>query len=408
MTAGAICAPGVPSLLKRNLLILVCCQLISATGSIVVVTLGGIIGASLTAAPELATLPVSLLIVATAVTTVPATMLMRRVGRPLGFAVASATSILAVAVTAMALSAESFWLFVVASMLFGVNLAFTQQYRYAAAESVAPEHVPRAISFVLLGAIGGAIIGPELVVRGAFEFAGVPYAGTLGALGGLYLVQVILLLNLGTLRQVDNMTGPLAGRPLAELVSQPLFVVAVIGGMAGYGLMTLLMTATPLSMHVGEGYSLQQTAAVIRAHVVGMYAPSLVSGLLIERFGLVRLMSAGAVLLLGTSFVALQGASFLHYWWALVLLGVGWNFLYVGATTMLTYTYGDAERFRAQAVNELMVFGTAATTSLAAGYILHKFGWDRLVLVPFPVLVLVLIALAAVRRDPLLVRAVRS
>ena len=169
--------------------------------------------------------------------------------------------------------------------------------------------------------------------------------------------------------------------------------------------MTLVMTATPLSMHLNDGHSMEHTASVIRAHVLGMYVPSLFSGFLIERMGVIRLMLAGAVILLGTSIVGLQGQSVLHYWWALVLLGVGWNFLYVGGTTMLTYTYSMSERFRAQAVNEFLVFGTSATTSMLAGTVMHYFGWLRLMLIPLPILVVICVALLWVRRDPLLHRA---
>ena len=166
--------------------------------------------------------------------------------------------------------------------------------------------------------------------------------------------------------------------------------------------MTLVMTATPLSMHLNEGHSLQHTAGVIQAHVLGMYVPSLFSGFLIERVGVSRLMFTGALILLGTSVVGLQGQSVLHYWWALVLLGVGWNFLYVGGTTMLTYTYSMSERFRAQAVNEFLVFGTSATASLLAGTVIHYFGWLRLMLIPIPVLLVICTALVWIRKDPLL------
>ena len=162
--------------------------------------------------------------------------------------------------------------------------------------------------------------------------------------------------------------------------------------------MTLVMTATPLSMHINDGYSIEATANVIRAHVLGMYVPSLVSGFLIEKLGVVRLMLIGALGLLATSIIGLQGQSLLHYWWALLLLGVGWNFLFVGGTTMLTYTYSMAERFRAQAVNEFLVFGTSATASLLAGTVMHYFGWYRLMWIPIPVLLIVCFALLWVRK----------
>ena len=389
----------------RNLILLVFTQLISATGSIVFVMLGGIIGASLTDNQAWATLPVSMVVLASAATAVPAAMLMKKIGRRFGFALSSCSAVLAVLTAAWALWSSSFGLFLVAGLTFGINLAFTQQYRYAAAESVAPKYVPRAISFVLLGAIGGAFVGPELVTRGQYWVADVQYAGTMLAVAALYTVQVMLFFFLRK-SNVDNETDLASSeRPTLAIARQPVFIVAVLGGTAGYGLMTLVMTATPLSMNVNDGLSLAVTAGVIQAHVLAMYVPSLVSGFLIEKLGVVRMMLVGAVTLLATSIVGLQGHTVLHYWWALVLLGVGWNFLYVGATTMLTYTYSTAERFRAQGVNEFMVFGTSAIASLLAGTVMYYFGGFKLMLIPLPVLLIVCMALIVVHRDSLLERS---
>jgi len=164
------------------------------------------------------------------------------------------------------------------------------------------------------------------------------------------------------------------------------------------------MTATPLSMHINDGFSIDETGSVIRAHVLAMYLPSLLSGFLTERVGVTRLMIVGALCLFGTSLVGLQGHSFLHYWWALVLLGVGWNFLYVGGTTLLTCTYTSEERFHAQAVNEFMVFGMSATASLLAGTIMFYFGWTTLMLMPLPVLAGITLALVAIRKKALRVQ----
>lgn len=389
-------------MLKKNLTLLVSCQLISATGSISMVTLGPIIGSSLTSNQAWATLPLSLMVVAVAATAIPATMLMHRIGRSRGFAVASLSAVVAMIVGWAALWLQSFALFALAAILFGINMAFTQQYRYAAAESVPRQYVPRAVSLVLVGSIGGAVLGPELVVRAHELVPGVPHAGTLVVLSGLFLLQALLFLWLKELVHDSEESAEPIDRPLKEIVLQPVYVVAVLGGAAGWGLMTLVMTATPLSMHVNDGFSLAATASVIRAHVLGMYLPSLVSGFLIERFGVSRLMFAGAILLFGTSIVGLQGHSFMHYWWALLLLGVGWNFLYVGGTTMLTYTYSTTERYRAQAVNEFVVFGSSASASLLAGTVMHFFGWFWLMWIPIPILFVIAIAIYGVRRDPLL------
>ena len=388
----------------RNLTILVVCQMISTTGSIVMVTLGGIIGSTLTTNKAFATLPLSMMVVAIAATTIPATMLMRRVGRRAGFALASVCAAGAVLLVVVALRQSSFVLFIVAAMIFGINMAFTQQYRYAAAESVPAVYIPRAVSIVLVGSIVGAFIGPELATRGQHWVASIPHAGTMVVLSVAFIVQAMLFRFLEKIHEPGIETQRQPVRGLRAIVTQPLFLVAVLGGTVGYGLMTLVMTATPLSMHINDGYSLEETAAVIRAHVLGMYVPSLAAGFLIEKLGVTRLMFVGALGLLATSVIGLQGHTYLHYWWALVLLGIGWNFLYVGGTTLLTYTYSRTERFHAQAVNEFMVFGTSATASLLAGTVMHFFGWATLMWVPIPALIGICIALAIVRKDPLLER----
>jgi hypothetical protein len=260
-------APVMP---LRNLSILLVCQLISATGAIVLITLGGIIGSSLTQNQALATLPVSIMVICVAATTVPATLLMRSIGRKHGSTVASLSAAVASLIAAYAISVSSFPQFIAAAAVFGINMAFTQQYRYAAAESVDTKYVPRAISFVLLGSIGGAFVGPILVTRGQYWVADVPYAGTMLAVAGLYAVQAIVFLFLRK-THVDKETEPaMPGRPLSDVVKQPVFMVAVLGGTAGYGLMTLVMTATPLSMHINDGMSLAVTAGVIQAHVLAM------------------------------------------------------------------------------------------------------------------------------------------
>ena len=293
-------------------------------------------------------------------------------------------------------------MFIAAIMMFGINMAFTQQYRYFAAESVESKYVPRAISLVLIGSIGAAFVGKELATRGQFWIPEIEFAGTMVVLAVMFAFQILLFLAMAPASEHAESHQQQPHRPLGEIVRQPVFIVAVLGATAGYGLMTLVMTATPLSMHVNDGYSLALTAGVIQAHVLSMYVPSLATGFLIEKVGVQRLMFVGAVILLATSIVGLQGHTMLHYWWALVLLGIGWNFLYIGGTTMLTYTYSMAERFSAQAVNEFLVFGSSATASLLAGTVMYFFGWATLMWIPIPILIIVCTALVVVRRNPLL------
>lgn len=388
----------------RNLSILFFCQLISATGAIVLVTLGGIIGSTLASNPAFATLPVSLMVVSVAATTIPATALMRRIGRKSGFMLASLSAAAAVLLAALALSQQSFMLFAIAAGVFGINMAFTQQYRYAAAESVDVKFTARAISLVLVGAIGGALVGPELVIRGQHGFGGMQYGGTLMALAMLYVIQGVLFLFLGPLRGEQSAQAGESDRSIANIARQPVYLVAVLSGAVAYGVMTFIMTATPLSMHINDGFSLEETARVIRAHVLGMYVPSLLSGFLLDRFGTVKIMTAGAFGLIAACAIGLQGHGYQHYWYALILLGIGWNFLYVGGTTMLTLTYSMSERFRAQGVNEFAVFGMSASASLLAGTVIHYLGWKSLVTLPLIPLGFILVGLFLVRRDGLLRR----
>jgi len=386
-------------MIRRNLIILVTCQLISATGSFVMVSLSGIIGASLAANPAWATVPVSAMVISVAATSVPATMLMQRIGRRNGFVIASTTAAIAVLIAFFALTVQSFPVFVAAMVAFGINMAFTQQYRFAAAESVDSQMTARAIAFVLLGALGGALLGRELVVHGEHWFETVAFGAPMLLLAGLYTAQAGCLSQLKDSRPAAEPDAAI-GRPLSEIVRQPRYVAAVLGAMAGYGLMTLIMTATPISMHMQQGHSIEAMTSVIQAHVLAMYAPSLISGWLIERLGVIRMMLAGIVALAGTSVVGLQGAEVMHYWWALVLLGVGWNFLYVGGTTLLTTSYRPSERFRAQAVNEFSVFGVSATASLLAGVMIQFVGWTPLMLLPLPILAGLALVLMSVRRAP--------
>lgn len=391
-------------MLNRNLVVLFVCQLIAATGAIVMVTLGGIIGGDLAENPALATLPVSVWVLSMAATTIPATMLMRRIGRPLGFSLASLSATAAVLVALLALYLTSFWGYVVSAALFGINMAFAQQYRFAAIESVPAKYAARSVSWVLMGAVGGAMLGP-IILRHSLTWSDtIPYAGTMLSLAVLYVIAAVTVLLLRPPDGIDDSITTQTGRPLGEMIRQPVFIIAVLGGAVGYGVMTFVMTATPLSMHTVDGFSLDETANVIRAHVFGMYLPSLVSGYLIDRLGVTRMMTAGAVILVLALAVGMSGHSMNEYLIALVLLGIGWNFLYVGSTTMLTYTYSPSERFRAQGFNEFCVFGVTAAGSLLAGTIMYLFGWFMTVVAPVPMLIVILVGLYVVRRDPLVAR----
>jgi MFS family permease len=281
----------------------------------------------------------------------------------------------------------------------GVNNAFVQQYRFAAAESVETPFASRAISLVLLGAIGGAVLGPLLATTGAHWVASHEYMGAMLAIGALQVVAIGLFAAFREPLSSDGSTDVAHERPLRDIVAQPTYLVAMAASIVGYGVMNLVMTATPLSMHVYDGLSLADTAWVIQSHVLAMYVPSFFSGILIARLGVIRVVGLGVAALVATLIAGLWGHAVIHYWWALVLLGLGWNFLFVGGTALLVDTYRPVERFKAQAVNEFAVFGASAAASLLAGTLIHAWGWNAVLWSTAPFVLAVSIALALLPRS---------
>lgn len=388
---------------RINLLILLFAQMIFVSGSAMTVTMGGIIGSQLAPSPALSTLPVSLLVLGTALGTVPAAMLMRRVGRRAGFITAAMIAVAGVLTAKAALAAETFPLYCLGTALVGVSVAFGHQFRFAAAESVSTENTARAISFILLGSIGGAFLGPQLVASGAQLNPESAMQGALSGAIGLYLLSAFILLGFRPVEHHDAETTneSVPARPLSGLLKEPLFLLAVAGGVVGQGTMSFIMTATPVSMHVMDGHSLAATAQVIQFHALAMYVPSLISGWLISWLGERRLMLTGVLIYGVTLVVGLSGHAVMHYSGAMILLGIGWNFLFVGGTTLLVRTYQPRERYRAQTINEAAVFGVSATGSLLAGTILATVGWTAVLFSVIPAVALMGVALVLLRNRPL-------
>lgn len=395
--------------LNRNLVVLFLAQLVFGTGSVVVVTLGGIVGAELAVSKSLATLPISLFVVGTAVATVPAALLMQSVGRKLGSAASAMLGLGGALIASNAIATGSFAWFCVAATLIGMTLAFGQQFRFAATESVPAQGAAYAVAFVLLGSIGGAFAGAALVANAQTIVQELPYSGAFQGLAMLYVVAGLILLAFTNPPEsaADALDAP--PRRLRHIVRQPLFIIAVAGGVIGQGVMTYLMTATPISMHVVDGHSLPVTSGVIRAHVIAMFLPSLVTAPLISMFGPRRLMLAGVVAMGITLIFGLAGQQVMHYWWALVLLGVGWNFLFIGGTTLLVRNYQPAERFKAQAFNDFSVFGVSAIASLLAGTLMFQLGWQVVLYSALPLLGVMLLLLGwSLKVSPLQSRAAAS
>ena len=389
-------------ILDRSLVTLAGAQLVAVSGIVAMVTLGGIIGQRLAPSPALATLPLSFLVLGIAASTVLASWCMAKVGRPRGFAFGAVVGCLGFLLAAFAMAAASFGLFLAAAVLVGASNAFAQQYRFAAAEH-RPEAAGQAVSIVLVGSLGGALAGPALANWGGDWIAGAPFAGTFAALAATGIVAAAVLWRLNV--EAPSQEGAAeAARPISQIVRQPLFLAAVIGGVGGFGAMNLVMTAAPLSMHAGDGHSLAMAAAVVQAHVIAMYLPSLFTGQLIARFGVGSVMGMGAVILVAMLAFGFLGQQVLHYAATMIALGLGWNFLYVGGTVLLGQAHRPAERFRAQAINDFSVFGMSAAGSLGAGLMMHLFGWHGVLTAAAVPIAAALAMLAAVRPDRRLAR----
>ena len=385
-------------LLNWNLAILVAVQAVAVTGTVALVTLGGIVGRDLAPTPTLATLPLSLLVVGTAAATIFAAWTMSRIGRGNGFACGAVVGGVGAAVAVAGVISGNFVVFCAAALLVGAANSFSQQYRFAAAESVSPGAAGYAVSITLAGSMVGAVLGPELAARGEDWLPAGRFAGTFVAVAACYVVAAGLLLRL-RIRAPEASSAPEAPRPLTTIAGNPAFVVAVLGAAVGHGVMSYVMTAAPLAMHIVDGHSLAHTAAVIQAHVLAMYAPSLVSGTLIARWGGQRVMLIGAFVLSATVAIGFAGREVLHYGVSMVALGVGWNFLYTGGTTVLSSAHRPAERFRAQATNDFTVFTISAIGSLSAGTVMQVYGWNTVLASSLPIILLALGVLAWLRPD---------
>ena len=364
-------------------------QALCMSGSFLFFLLGGIVGSSLAPSPGIATLPVSVLIAGVASGVLPAGALIRRHGRRAVFIGSALLACLGCIGAGLAIAAQHFWLFCAASLVLGVNNAVVMQYRFTAVEYVAPERASRAISLVLSGALAAAWLGPEIAVRTSELLPGARFAGSFLSASAFYLVAALLLTRLPD-SPAAAATAAQAPRRLSEIAAQWDYRVAVLAAVVSYAAMSFIMTATPVSMHVVDGHDEIATARVIQGHLLGMYVPSLASGWVIARFGDRPVIVTGALLMASCiAIAAFAGHAVMHYGIALVLLGIGWNFMFIAATTLLTRTYRPYERVAAQTLNDFLVFGAQAVASLLAGVALATIGWTWLNLAALPLLVAV-------------------
>jgi MFS family permease len=386
---------------KFDLALLALCQGLLLTHNVAFIAVNGLVGLALAPGAWLATLPVTGYVLGGALATMPVARSMRRLGRKRAFLLGMVVGLAATALCAWAAAERQFALLVVGTFAAGYFNANGALYRFAAVELVPPAWKERAISLVLAGGLLGAVLGPNLATR-TRDWLAVPFAGVYLALLGVGLLGMLTMAAIRFPPQpaADGAAGGGgAGRPLAQIAAQPRFVVAVLAASIGYGVMNLLMTATPIAMDQCR-HPFSDTALVLEWHVIGMFAPSFFTGSLVKRYGALKVMAAGAALNLVCVAVALAGVELMHFLIALFALGVGWNFLFVGGSTLLTETYRPEEKTRAQGAMDFGVFGTMALSSFASGALVGTQGWTVLNLLALPLLGLVAVGLLWLARQP--------
>ena len=376
----------------RNVVVLSACQATMQTITASMVAVTGLAGFALADNKAFATVPLTCYVLGSAVTTIPASLLMRAVGRRAGFQSGAAAGMFGAAVCASSLYAGSFWLLCLGMFLMGVYTAFGKYYRFAAADAASASFRAKAISLTLGGGLAGGILGPELAKHTTGAVAGHQYMGVYLAVIAVAMLAGLILTRLD-IPMLQESERRHAGRPLAEIMRQPVFIVAVLAGMLSYGIMNLLMTSTPLAMRAHH-HHFNDAALVLQWHMIGMYAPSFFTGSLIQRFGVLRIILAGIFLNLVCVLAALSGTELLNFWLALFLLGIGWNFMYVGGSALLAECHTAVERAKTQAANDFLIFLTMAVSSTSSGLLLNASGWSAVNYGSVPFLLLALAATA--------------
>lgn len=382
-----------------NVWLFVLCQALTMSMPAFVVFAGGIVGHTLAPDPAYATLPVALFMLGSAGSILPLILAMQRFGRKKIFLFAGVAACIGCALAMVALVQAQFVLYCAGLALMGLGLAAGQQYRFAAMESVAPQDAAGAASRVLLGGLIAAFLGPELVAWGE-RLSPVPYLASFGLLLAVLIAALVALVRYREPQYPVDTDAAAQPRSLGVILCQPAVPAAILAGAAGFAVMSLVMTATPLHMHVINQHSLEATKWVLQSHIAAMFAPSFVIPWLVRRVGIAGLIALGLAAFVAVIIVVFARFDFLHYWVALVLLGVGWNFLFVGGTTLLSQHYRRAEAFRMQALNDLTLFSLQAFAALGAGWLLTTFGWRTLLLSALPILALALLALLNWRLRP--------
>lgn len=384
---------------RRTAMLLAACQTFITMAQMLIIASVSLAATLLLEDPSWATMPLTLQFLATALMITPAAYVMRRYGYRTGFLISAILAIIGGLAGAYALYYDMFLLFCFAGVCQGITMAFAMFYRYAAAETVKPADRATTMSIVLSGGILAAILGPELAVWSNGWFGPYQFVGVYVSVSLLAACIMIVLSQLKINIHVSDPDNANTMRPMKVILTQPRFIMAALASMIGYGSMTFIMTATPLAMQVC-GYDFNETAFVIEWHVLAMYGPSLFSGWLINKMGLYRMLIIGCLLYLATIAINLHGVTELHFWSALVCLGIGWNFLFLGGSTLVVQTYYPQEKAKAQSVHDVIMFTVVAVGSLSAGYLQSQFGWDLVNIAILPFVMIVMIAVFWLSRHP--------
>ena len=372
--------------LHSNVWLLTLAQALIGSIGPVIVFVGGFIGLKLAPSKTLATLPVACMIVGIAAFMLPAIKVLTLIGRKKSFLIAIIFGVLNSLFASYAILQESFWLFCTAIGLFGFTIAIMQQFRFAAMESVSDDKASSAVSVLLLAGLLAAFLGPEIAFQGK-DFLSQEFAGSFIGLAILLSLSIVFIL---FYQQIDKHQSESheATRSLKEIIKQPVFKASIISATVGFSIMSFVMTATPISMHSFSGFNIADTKWVIQSHIVAMYLPSFFTGALIKRFGQATILYAGILALLTCIIVGFAGQHYIHYWGALVLLGIGWNFMFITATALLPLSYSSSEKYKVQGFNDLTMFSCQAIASLSAGWVITSFGWQAMLSMCVPLLAL--------------------
>ena len=380
--------------MNRNLFLLISSQVFAFTAATVTVFISGIIGSQLSPIKTLSTLPPSIYVVGTAAATIFAAKIMSIIGRRLGFVFSSVAGSISCLIGAYAIMIESFFIFCIAKFILGATMAFTHQYRFAAAESVEKEKAPKAISSLLLAGIVAAFLGISLSNYTKNFVSDYLYVGSYLTLAILTLIPSFLLFFFRDTKEVSfESNEENKSRNYLEFLSDAKFLQAITSAAFAYAVMSFLMTATPISMHIVHHLSLEKTGIVLQFHVLAMFLPSLFTGNLIKKFGYSYMMYAGVLFYILTILMSFFEPSFLNYFISLIFLGIGWNFLFISGTSLLVTTYKPEEKFKAQGFNDLLVFSSMAIASLSAGVLISLASWKTVNLFCIPFLILIVLSI---------------